>query len=136
MDIPLELAFHNMAPSSGLTEAVRRQMARLERLDDHIVGCRVVIEMPHKSHRLGSNTPDVHVVLRVPGREIIVSRELAHLGNRPANAYAVLADAFGAAAHHPVTRRAIPGARSPCRIMAAANVASAFEAPPLSLENR
>jgi len=97
MDIPLELAFHNMAPSSGLEDAVRRQMARLERLDDHIVGCRVVIEMPHKSHRLGSNTPDVHVLLRVPGREIIVSRELAHLGNRPANAYAVLADAFGAA---------------------------------------
>jgi hypothetical protein len=97
MDIPLELAFHNMAPSAGLTDAVRRHMARLERLDDHIIGCRVVIEMPHKSHRLGGNTPDVHVLLRVPGREIIVSRELAHLGNRPANAYAVLADAFGAA---------------------------------------
>jgi hypothetical protein len=97
MDIPLELAFHNMAPSAGLTDAVRRQVARLERLDGHIVGCRVVIEMPHKSHRLGGNTPDVHVLLRVPRREIIVSRELAHLGKRPANAYAVLADAFGAA---------------------------------------
>jgi ribosome-associated translation inhibitor RaiA len=97
MDIPLELAFHNMAPSGALTEAVRRHVARMERLYDHIIGCRVVIEMPHKSHRLGSNTPDVHVVLRVPGREIIVSRELAHLGNRPSNAYAVLSAAFAAA---------------------------------------
>jgi hypothetical protein len=99
MEIPLELAFHNMAPSAGLTGAVRRHLARLERLYDHIIGCRVVIEMPHKSHRLGSNTPDVHVLLRVRGREIIVSRELAHLGNRPANAYAVLSDAFEAARH-------------------------------------
>ena len=100
MDIPLELAFHNMTPSDGLTRAVKRELARLERFHDHIIGCRVVIEMPHKSHRAGSNAPDVHVVLRVPGREIIVSRGLAHLtkGKPPTNAYAVLKDAFVAAA--------------------------------------
>ena len=99
MNIPLELAFHNMAPSDALALAVRRQVAKLDRFYDHIIGCRVVIEMPHKSHRLRSNTPDVHVVLRVPGREIIVSRELAHLGKGKAstNAYAVVADAFTAA---------------------------------------
>jgi len=100
MDIPLELAFHNMAPSAGLTQAVGRQVARLERFHDHIIGCRVVIEMPHKSHRLGSNAPDVHVLLRVPGREIVVSRELAHLGKRPSNAYAVVTDAFEAVRQH------------------------------------
>jgi ribosome-associated translation inhibitor RaiA len=99
MNIPLELVFHNIAPSDGLTQAVRREVARLERVYDHIVGCRVVIEMPHKSHRLGSNAPDVHVLLRVPGREIIVSRELAHRGEGKSatNAYAVLKDAFEAA---------------------------------------
>jgi cold shock CspA family protein len=99
MDIPLELVFHNMAPSEGLALAVRREVARLERLFNHIVGCRVVIEMPHKSHRAGSNAPDVHVLLRVPGREIVVSRELAHGGNKKSatNAYAVVKDAFAAA---------------------------------------
>jgi len=58
-----------------------------------------VIEMPHKSHRAGSNAPNVHVLLRVPGREIVVSRELAHGGNKkPApNAYAMVRDAFSAA---------------------------------------
>jgi len=96
MDISLELAFHNIAPSGPLTEAVRRHMGRLERRYDHIIGCRVVIEMQHKRNRLARNTPNVHVVLRVPGREIIVSRELAHLENRPANAYAVLSAAFEA----------------------------------------
>jgi ribosome-associated translation inhibitor RaiA len=97
MDIPLELAFHNMAPSAGLAQAVRRQVARLERFYDHIIGCRVVIEMPHKSHRLKSNVPEVHVLLRVPGREIVVSREWTHPGKRPANAYVVLSEAFEAA---------------------------------------
>ena len=96
MDIPLELAFHNMAPSSALAAQVRQQVRRLERSSRHIIGCRVVIEMPHKRHRLGQNAPDVHVLLRVPGREIVISRELAHGGGKqPAtNAYAVLRDAF------------------------------------------
>jgi ribosome-associated translation inhibitor RaiA len=98
MDIPLELVFHNMAPSDLLSAAVRRQVAGLEKFYDHIIGCRVVIEMPHKSHRPGQNAPDVHVLLRVPGREIVVSRELAHGANKKSatNAYAVLRDAFHA----------------------------------------
>ena len=98
MDIPLELAFHNMAPSDALKAAVAREVARLERFSDHIIGCRVVIEMPHKRHRLGSNAPDVHVLLRVPGREIVVTRELSRGGAKKpaANAYAVLKDAFEA----------------------------------------
>lgn len=57
--------------------------------------------MPHKSHRAGSNAPDVHVVLRVPGQEIVVSRGLAHGANKKSatNAYAVVKDVFAAAQH-------------------------------------
>jgi ribosome-associated translation inhibitor RaiA len=94
MDIPLELAFHNMAPSGGLTALVRQQVRRLERVSRHIIGCRVVIEMPHKRHRQGQNAPDVHVLLRVPGREIVVSRERTRGSGGATNAYAVLRDAF------------------------------------------
>ncbi len=99
MDIPLELSFHNMDPSDMLKAAVRAHVVKLEQFHDHIIGCRVVIEMPHKSHRVGSNTPDVHVVLRVPGREIVVSRELARgtAEQSTRDAYAVLDDAFRAA---------------------------------------
>jgi ribosome-associated translation inhibitor RaiA len=99
MKIPLELAFHNLAPSDSLKKAVTDHVAKLEKFHDHIIGCRVVIEMPHKSHRVRSNAPDVHVVLRVPGREIVVSRELASAGNKKTamDAYAVLDDAFQAA---------------------------------------
>jgi ribosome-associated translation inhibitor RaiA len=98
MDIPLELSFHNMDSSDTLKAAVNQHIAKLEQIFDRIVGCRVTIEMPHKSHRVGSNAPDVHVVLRVPGREIVVSRELARGGARESatDAYAVLDDAFRA----------------------------------------
>jgi len=98
MDIPLELSFHNMDSSDALKAAVTAHVGRLEQFHDHIIGCRVVIEMPHKSHRTGQNIPDVHVVVRVPGKELVVSREPARTGDKKvaADAYGMLDDAFRA----------------------------------------
>jgi ribosome-associated translation inhibitor RaiA len=99
MDIPLELAFHNLEPSDALKKMVREQVADLERFYDHIIGCRVVIEMPHKSHRPGQNDPDIHVLLRVPGQEIAVTREPHNMGMRggPADVYGAVRETFHAA---------------------------------------
>ena len=99
MDIPLELSFHNMESSDSLKAAVREHVNKLEQFHDHIIGCRVVIEMPHRSQKASGNPPDVHVVVRVPGKEIVVSRELAHGGHKKAatDAYAVLDNAFAVA---------------------------------------
>ena len=100
MDIPLELSFHNIDSSDALKDAVKEHLSKLEQLHDHIIGCRVVIEMPHKSQKASGNPPDVHIVLRVPGKEIVVSKELAHNGHKKAatDAYAVLDNAFAVAA--------------------------------------
>jgi len=99
MDIPLELAFHNLAPSDALKDMVRQHVAELDRFYDHIIGCRVAIEMPHKSHRPGQNDPDIHVVLRVPGREIVVTREPHGMRERggAADVYGALRETFHAA---------------------------------------
>ena len=99
MDIPLELSFHNMQPSDALKAAVEKHVQKLDSLKSHLVGCRVVIEMPHKNHRTGQNLPDVHIVMRVPGKELVVSREMARAPNRktPTDAYTVLDAAFAAA---------------------------------------
>ncbi len=96
MDIPLELTFHNVEPSDALKAAVRGHVNRLEQFHDHIIGCRVVIEMPHKSQKALGNQPDVHIVVRVPGKEIVVSRELNHKGHKKADTdcYAVLDETF------------------------------------------
>jgi ribosome-associated translation inhibitor RaiA len=100
MDIPLELSFHNLEPSESLKAAVQEHVARLEQLHDHIIGCRVSIEMPHKSQKASGNLPDVHIVVRVPGKEIAVTKELAHAGHKKSatDAYAVLDNAFAVAA--------------------------------------
>ncbi len=100
MDIPLELSFHNIEASDALKAAVNEHVSRLEQLHDHIIGCRVVIELPHKTQKARGNQPDVHIVVRVPGKEIVVSKELAHEGHKKSatDAYAVLDNAFAVAA--------------------------------------
>ena len=96
MDIPLELSFHNLEPSDALRQAVQSHVNKLEQFHDHIIGCRVVVEIPNKSQKATGNPPDVHIVIRVPGKEIVVSREYKDNGHKKAanDAYAVLEDAF------------------------------------------
>ena len=96
MDIPLELSFHNLESSDALKQAVRNHVDKLEQFHDHIIGCRVVIEIPNKSLKATGNPPDVHIVIRVPGKEIVVSREYKDNGHKKAanDAYAVLDDCF------------------------------------------
>jgi ribosome-associated translation inhibitor RaiA len=100
MDIPLELSFHNLEPSDALKASVEAHVQKLEQYHDHIIGCRVAIEMPHRSQKGSGNLPDVHIVVRVPGKEIVVSKELAHAGHKKSatDAYAVLDNAFAVAA--------------------------------------
>jgi cold shock CspA family protein len=98
MDIPLEIAFHNCEPSSEIESLIREHVGRLEKLYPHLVGCRVSIEMLHKQHRSG-NVPEVHIAIRVPGREIAISREPHKAKQRRAapNVHTSVKDAFRAA---------------------------------------
>lgn len=99
MDIPLELSFRNMRSSDALKAAVREHVDELEQFHDHIVGCRVVIEMPRRSQSQRQPARCAYRGLRVPGKEVVVGRELAHNGHKKAatDAYAVLDNAFAVA---------------------------------------
>ena len=96
MDIPLELSFHNVDPSGAVKADVQAHVGKLEQLHDHIIGCRVSIEMPHRSQKASGNPPDIHIVVRVPGKEIVVSKEYKDNGHKKAatDVYAVLDGAF------------------------------------------
>jgi cold shock CspA family protein/ribosome-associated translation inhibitor RaiA len=98
MDIPLEIAFHNLEPSQEIEALVREHVGRLEKLYPHLIGCRVSVEMLHKQHRTG-NVPEVHIAVRVPGREIAISREPHKAKQRRAapNVHTSIKDAFRAA---------------------------------------
>lgn len=95
MKLPLQVSFHNTDPLPGVEEIVRERAARLERYCDHIMSCRVVIDVPHKHHRKG-NQYQIRLDITVPGDEIAVTREAPEheAANRLPDA---IKDAFDAA---------------------------------------
>lgn len=90
MDQPLRITFHNLPASEAIEAEIRDQIARLERAYDRIVGARVVVDSPHRSGSRGK-TYAVRVELKVPGPDIVVSREAE------GELRFVLVDAFDAA---------------------------------------
>lgn len=98
MQTPLEITFHNLQPSPSLEEEIRERVAKLERLYDRLVGCRVSVEGLHKQHRKG-NIFEVHIELMVPGPNPVVSRPPHRAKQRYANPdiHVSLREAFDAA---------------------------------------
>ncbi len=74
MQRPLEIAFHGVTPSAALEEDIRNRFGKLETRYKRLIGGRVSVEALHRQHQTG-NVYDVHIVLSVPGRDIVVSRE-------------------------------------------------------------
>lgn len=98
MDRPLEIAFHGLDASPSLEAAIRLYVERLEARYRQLVGCRVSIEALHNQHRVGG-VYDVHVVLSLRGRDLVIAREPDRVKERYASPdlRTVLRDAFRAA---------------------------------------
>lgn len=98
MQVPLEIGFHGLPSSEWIEEAIRKHAAKLEKLYPRLVGCRVSVEALHKQHRTG-NVYEVHIELRLPGGELVVSREPHRAKEKYAEAdlRQSLHDAFAAA---------------------------------------
>jgi len=71
---PLQVSFRNMPHSDAIEAMVREEAGRLDIYYNHIMGCRVMIEAPHR-HREKGEHHHVRVYLTVPGGEIVVKRE-------------------------------------------------------------
>jgi ribosomal subunit interface protein len=92
MQKPLEITFRHMDPSPALESVVRERAEKLEKFCNEIIGCRVVIESPHKHHHKG-NLHHLRIDVTVPGDEIVVQRspDEDHSHEDP---YVVVRDAF------------------------------------------
>lgn len=90
MQIPLQITVRDMAPSEALETHIREKAKKLDEFFDHVISCRVVVEMPHKHQNQGKEY-NVRINLGVPGREIVVNRD------RDTDVYVALRDAFDAA---------------------------------------
>jgi len=74
MEQPLQITFRNMERDPGIEAIARRRSASLEKFFPRIVGCRVVIEAPHRRHRRG-NLFHVRVAATVAGKKLVVRRD-------------------------------------------------------------
>jgi cold shock CspA family protein/ribosome-associated translation inhibitor RaiA len=79
LQVPLEIAFHNIESSDWAEQEIRTRVAELERLYDRLVSCRVRIDQRAKD-LTGAIPPVVHIELGIPGRpDLVVSHEPEHL---------------------------------------------------------
>ncbi len=75
MEKPLQIAFKDLDSSAYLEGLIRERVGRLERFHNRIVGCRVVVEIPHRSPRSAKQPIGVAVEVEVPGRNTIVAKD-------------------------------------------------------------
>lgn len=95
MQLPLQITFHKMAHSDAIEALVREKARKLDQFADHIMSCRVVVEVPHHHHEYG-NQYQVRIDITVPGEEIVANREPAqHTQYR--DVQVAIRDAFDAA---------------------------------------
>lgn len=95
MQLPLQISFRHMDPSPNVETAIRKRAERLDRFFPRIMGCRVVVEAPHRHHRKGK-LYEVRIDLTVPGEEIAVTRS-GPRNHAHEDVYVAIRDAFNTA---------------------------------------
>ena len=95
MQVPLNITFRNVRKSPAIENLVRNQAAKLERVCDHIVSCRIAVEKPQEHQKSGKSFRVRIDVTVPPEHELIVTREAGE-GDLHEQLPTVVRDAFGA----------------------------------------
>ena len=90
MEIPLQISFHGIQHSDALYNAIREKARGLDRYYDHIMSCRVVLELAGRHQHQGKQYV-ARIDLKVPGSEIVVTHQ------HDQDVQVALRDAFDAA---------------------------------------
>lgn len=106
MTIPMDITFKNIEHSDALEEKIRERALRLELHGESIQRCRVVVQAPHRHHHKGS-LYEVHIDVRIPGEELVVSRN-GHRNQAHEDPYVAVRDAFDAMANQLASRKRRP----------------------------
>jgi len=90
MQIPLQITARDITITPSIEQRVRGKVKKLENFYNRILGCRVLIESPHRRNHKG-NLYNVRIRLTIPGGELVVKREPSE------NLYVAMRDTFEAA---------------------------------------
>jgi cold shock CspA family protein/ribosome-associated translation inhibitor RaiA len=79
MQVPLEIAFHNIDSSEWVEQEIRARVEDLERIYGRLTSCRVRVDQRAKNET-GTIPPVVRIELGIPGRrDLAVTHEPDHL---------------------------------------------------------
>ena len=95
MDVPLAVHFHNMERSLAIEEHIREKVEKLRHFFSRYLRCQVTVERSRRHHRHG-NTYRVSIDMKVPGSELVVSRD-PELDHDHEDVYVAVRDAFAIA---------------------------------------
>ena len=95
MQRPLQITFRNMKTSEAVEARIRKNVEKLEKSCDNLLGCRVVVEAPHAHHQKGG-LYHTRIDLTIPAETIVVNRE-PDLHKGSTDVYVSIRDAFTAA---------------------------------------
>jgi ribosomal subunit interface protein len=90
MKLPLQITTRNVSLSNAAEEAIREKASKLDTFYDHIMSCRVLVEVPHR-HKHQGVAYNVRIDITVPGNELVVKREPNE------DLYVAIRDSFDAA---------------------------------------
>jgi cold shock CspA family protein/ribosome-associated translation inhibitor RaiA len=75
MNVPLEISYRNVVKTDTIDNLIRDKAAKLDRMCDHLVSCRVAVERPHQ-HQQSGRDYRVRINLKLPpGHELVIVRE-------------------------------------------------------------
>ncbi len=74
MKLQLEISARDVRINDETEALIREKASKLDRFYDQIIGCRVKVDMPHRSQRSGLMY-NVRIDITVPGGDLIVKRE-------------------------------------------------------------
>lgn len=94
MQVPIELSFHGCDHSDALESEIRDRVSKIEDYYGRIMSCRVVVELPHKSHSQGKLF-HINIDMTLPGAGHVVHNDR---GQNPAHedVHVAMRDAFSA----------------------------------------
>lgn len=95
MQIPTQVNFDGVPVSDALERAAWEHAQRLDKFDERITSCRIVIGAAHHHHRKG-RLYSVRIDITTPGGEVVVNRE-HHEKHAHEDAFVALRDSFDAA---------------------------------------
>lgn len=94
MQVPVQLSFHGCDHSNALEAEIQSSVSKIEEYYGRITKCRVVVELPHKSHAQGKLF-HINIDISVPGAGHLLHND--H-GKNPAHedVHVAVRDAFDA----------------------------------------